>query len=393
MIKDYVTGPHNGRPAYAVSRRAFLQRGLQGAVGLGLLSGAGGLLAACGSSKSTASSATTTAATSGTTPATTAGQAASDAASGSKSLGSLAVQLQWIENFNWSGMYIAQNRGYYKDAGLEVTFLPGGPSVVPETIVLAGKAQVGLSSADAIASAILQGAPFKIIGTQYQQNPFGIMSRASDPVNTAKELVGRTVGVSDENKPELDAFLTLNGIKPSTIKTVPIGSSDVSTYLSGQITASLDFYETPLAFEAKHINMHFVSLSDLGYSIISDSYFTTESQIKSHADKLEALLLGDVRGWQVQVADPTVGATLGATVYGKSNGLDLSQEIAAAKLQNALVSTAGTKTNGLLSLSPALQAENIKSLHAAGIKITAAQLFDDSIINAVYAKNPSLKAA
>jgi ABC-type nitrate/sulfonate/bicarbonate transport system substrate-binding protein len=288
-------------------------------------------------------------------------------------------------------MYVAQSRGYYKSAGLDVKFLPGGPSVVPETIVLAGKAQVGLSSADAIASAILKGAPFKIIATQYQDNPFGIMSLAKDPVTSAKELIGRSVGVSDENKPELDAFLTLNGIDSSKIKMVPIGSSDISTYLSGQISASLDFFDTPLTFAAKGIKTHFVSLTTLGYSIISDSYFTTEDMIKNEPDKLEALLTGDVRGWAAQVSDPTMGATLGVKVYGKGNGLILSNEVAAAKLQNDLISTAATKKLGLLTIGSALQTENIKSLSAAGIKISAAQLFDDRIINAVYAKKPSLR--
>lgn len=361
----------------AMSRRRFLGRGLYGAAGLGLLGAAGGVLAACGSSSTTNSAAGGT-----TTPA----------APTSSSLGDLSVQLQWIENFNWAGMYVAQSRGFYKDAGLNVKFLPGGPSVVPETIVLAGKAQVGLSSADAIASAILKGAPFKIIATQYQDNPFGIMSLAKDPVTSAKELIGRSVGVSDENKPELEAFLTLNGIDPSKIKMVPIGSSDISTYLSGQISASLDFYDTPLTFTAKGIKTHFVSLTKLGYSIISDSYFTTEDTIKKEPEKLAALLTGDVRGWAAQVADPALGATLGVKVYGKGNGLTLSSEVASAKLQNELVSTAATKKLGLLSIGPALQAENIKSLKAAGIKITASQLFDDTIINSVFAKKPSLRS-
>jgi ABC-type nitrate/sulfonate/bicarbonate transport system substrate-binding protein len=345
-----------------------MQRGLTGAVGLGL---GAGVLSTGGMGSLTSFL----------------GGAAADAAS----LGDLSVQLQWIENYNWSGMYIAQSRGYYKAAGLDVTFVPGGPSVVPETNVLAGKSQVGLSSADAIAEAILKGAPFKIFGTQYQKNPFGIMSLASDPVTSPKGLIGRTVGVSTENQPELDAFLSLNKIDPSKIKTVPLGDSSAPDFVSGQITASLDFFDGPAELEQVGKKPYFFSLSDFGYSISSDSYFALQKTIDTEADKLMALLEADSRGWAAQIKDPSEGATLGVKVYGKTNGLVLAQEITGATLQNTLIHDANTNKYGLLSVSPPLQEQNIASLAAGGIKITAAKLFDDSIVAELYKKHPGLK--
>jgi ABC-type nitrate/sulfonate/bicarbonate transport system substrate-binding protein len=385
---DINAGEPLGSFPSAYTRRSFLRRGLYGAAGVGLLSASGGLLAACGSSTKSSTPAATTPANA----ASSSGTSGSTAAPAPGSLGSVTAQLQWIENFNWAGMYMALDKGYYHEAGLSsVKLLPGGPAVVPETIVLAGKANFGFSSADAIASAILAGAGFKIYATQYQENPFGIMSLADKPIDSPKDMIGKKIGLSAENKPELDAFLSLNGIKPSQITMVPVGFNPVSAFASHQIDGCLAFVENPLELEVAGYKPHFFLLADYGYNIISDSYFALESTLASDRAKLKAQLIGDIKGWSAQVADPAAGAQLGVATYGKQNGLVLSQEIASAKIQNTIVATAGTKTNGILSISPALQDQNIKSLAAAGIKMTAAKLFDTSLIDEIYTEYPSLK--
>lgn len=154
----------------------------------------------------------------------------------------------------------------------------------------------------------------------------------------------------------------------------------------------MDFYDSPIELQQAGKTPYSFDLSEFGYDVVSDAYFALESTIANDGDKLLALLEGDARGWADQVADPTEGATLGVDVYGKNTGLVLANEIKYATMQNSIVSTANTKQYGLLSLSPPLVDANIKSLQAGGLKVTAAQLFDDSIITKLYAENPSLKS-
>ncbi|MGC8514215.1 MAG: ABC transporter substrate-binding protein, partial [Acidimicrobiales bacterium] len=110
-----------------IARRQFLGRALQGGVGaIALATGGGALLAACGTSTKAASSTAST--TGGTT------------ASASKSLGSGALQLDWIEDIEFAGSFIAKSNGYYSDNGLDVSLLAGGPTTSVEPIVVSGKA-------------------------------------------------------------------------------------------------------------------------------------------------------------------------------------------------------------------------------------------------------------
>ena len=88
------------------------------------------------------------------------------------------------------------DQGYYTAEGLDLTYLPGGPDVIPEGSIVAGRADLALTTPDITFKAIVeQGAKFKIIGAQYQKNPVGIVSLAKNPIMTPTDMVGKTIAV------------------------------------------------------------------------------------------------------------------------------------------------------------------------------------------------------
>ena len=88
-------------------------------------------------------------------------------------------QASWINDAEFTGYFVAIDEGYYAAEGLDLTYLSGGPDVIPESTLISGTADLTLTTPDTTIKAIVdQGAPFKIIGTQYQKNPIGIVSLA-----------------------------------------------------------------------------------------------------------------------------------------------------------------------------------------------------------------------
>ena len=83
----------------------------------------------------------------------------------------VGFQLSWLHSVQFAGSYIAQQRGWWRDAGLQVALMQGGPNAPVEPPVVAGSALVGISAADYTAAAVAQGAPFKIIGVAMQKTP------------------------------------------------------------------------------------------------------------------------------------------------------------------------------------------------------------------------------
>ncbi|WP_262063854.1 ABC transporter substrate-binding protein [Streptomyces sp. STR69] len=355
--------------AFTADRRLFLKRGLQlgGAVLLG-----GPLLAACGDSDSSSS--------------------ASSSSSGSKGFGELTLRLSWIKNVEFAGSYIADSKGYYTDEGFsKATLIGGGPSATPmETDVVTKKALVAISAPDITGAAVSKGAPLKIIGAQYQKNPFCIMSMAKDPITKPEDMYGKKIGVQASNESVWAAYLKATGLDGSKITKVPV-QFDPLPLTQGTVDGWFSFATNePNTLRLKGFKVATMLLADTGYPLVSETYIVRQDTIDKQRDLLKAFLRAEIKGWKASVADPALGAKLAAETYGKGLGLTTKEQTLESADQNKLIVSADTKKNGLFTITPELIEENIKTLKYGGLDITAAKLFDLSIIEEIYKENPSL---
>ena len=115
-----------------------------------------------------------------------------------------------------------------------------------------------------------------------------------------------------------------------------------------------------------------------------------QETIDTQRDMLKAFLVAEILGWTDAVADPAGAAALAVNTYGKDLDLDLAGQTEQATAQNELIVSADTKANGLFTLTEELQGQIITALGDIGITITAEDLFDLSMLNEIYADNPSL---
>jgi ABC-type nitrate/sulfonate/bicarbonate transport system substrate-binding protein len=330
-----------------LSRRSFLS-----VSGLSVIAGSVGvsaLLDACSSSPAPGASASSAAST---------------------SLVPLSVQLQWIENVQWAGSWVADSRGYYKQAGVQPTFVPGGPSTTAQPLVASGKADIGISDVLGTAQARAQGAPLVIIGATYQKNPNGVASRADNPIRTPAGLIGKKVGVPPQGIATYQTFMKLNHLDPDKATVVPI-QTDPSPLASGEIDALFCYVTNqPVTLETRGAKLITFLLADFGLPLYDDVYFVTEATLNA-PDKRQAVvsfLKAEQKGWQAAVANAKLGATLAVETYGSSLKLDLEQQVLEAQAQDPLVQPAGFPASQVLKLSSDGVARNLSSLKSASVK-------------------------
>ncbi|MBW8485655.1 ABC transporter substrate-binding protein [Actinomadura parmotrematis] len=347
-----------------LDRRTLLRRGLQGA---GLVMAAP-LLAACGDSDD------------------------AKGAGGGSGHGSLGIRLAWIKNVEFAGEYLADANGHYRAEGFsKVDLITGGPNATPaETDVVTGKAFAGLSSPDRVGAAVLQGAPLKIIGSQYQKNPFAITSMAKNPIKTPQDMIGKKIGVQATNEAVWNAFLKAAKIDPKQVTKVPV-QFDPLPLTTGTVDGWMSYVTNePNVLKLKGFDTHVMLLADNSYPLVGESYLVTTEAIEKNRDKIKAMLRAEIKGWKDSLKDPAAGAELAVDTYGKGLGLEVKEQTLESTSQNALILTADTKKNGIFTMTPELVQANISTLKFAGVDISAEQLFDLSILEEVYKEDPSL---
>ena len=286
------------------------------------------------------------------------------------------MQAAWINDAEFMGYFIGIDNGYYKDEGLDLTYLSGGPDVIPESTIVAGKADLALTTPDTTVKAIVdQGAKFKIIGAQYQKNPVGIVSLASKPIKTPQDLVGKTLAVPPVNVISVEAMLKLNNIDRAQVNIVPY-AYDPTPLIKGEIDASLDF-TTNVPYTIKLAGPEAVSflLYDFGFTIFNDTVVVTEDVLNSKRKELVSWLRASRKGWEENFKDPKAYPPKFAETWFKGTGRTIENEIFFNTAQQPLMEAPG----GYLSMTDESIAKNIEALGQVGIKATK-DMFDTSLL-------------
>lgn len=292
-------------------------------------------------------------------------------------------QLSWLHSVQFGGSYIASQKGYWSDLGLDVSLTQGGPNAPVEPPVVSGTALVGISAADYTAAAVAQGAPFRIIAVAMQKNPFAIASLAANPVNEPADLVGKKIGMSVSNTPVLQALCTLNNVDINQIEIVPT-QYDPAPLVSGQVDCLL-CWETdlPVAMTVKGVDNTTLLMADHGYALHSQTYIATEDSIANRRADLVALLKGEVRGWNEYLSDTQAAAALTVDMFPDA-GLDPTTQTLQAARQVPLMFSDLTETNGFGWFTQETIAANIETLSLLGREVSA-DLWDRSLLEEVHA--------
>jgi len=294
----------------------------------------------------------------------------------------VALQLSWLHSAQFAGSYIAQERGWWAEKGLEVALLQGGPNAPVEPPVVSGTALVGISAADYTAAAVEQGAPFRILGVAMQKNPFVIASLPGNPVNVPADLVGKRIGMALANMPVLQAVCTLNAVDIGGIEVVPTQYS-AQPLLAGEVDCLL-CWETdlPVAMAMQGVKSLTMLLADHGYALHSQTYIATEDSLANRRAELVALMAGEVRGWDAYRADTDAAAELTVAMFPDA-GLDLATQKLQAARQVPLMFSDLTDAQGFGSWSDETVAANIETLALLGRTVTP-DLWDRSILEEVH---------
>ncbi|PWC48678.1 ABC transporter substrate-binding protein [Azospirillum sp. TSA6c] len=151
----------------------------------------------------------------------------------------LSVMLDWFINPDHAPLVVAQEKGFFKDAGLEVTLTAPADPNDPPKLVAAGGADIAVSYQPQLILQVAEELPLVRIGTLVSTPLNSVVVLRDGPVKTLKDLKGRKVGYSIAGFEDalLGAMLEKQGLSLKDVELVNVNFSLSPSLLSGQVDA------------------------------------------------------------------------------------------------------------------------------------------------------------
>ncbi|MFO7341425.1 MAG: ABC transporter substrate-binding protein [Caldibacillus debilis] len=226
----------------------------------------------------------------------------------------ITVALDWTPNTNHTGLYVAKEKGYFKDEGLDVEILMPG-EVPAEQLVASGRADFGVSYQEAVTQARIQDVPIVSIAAVIQHNTSGFASLAEKKITSPKDFEGKTYGGwgSPVERAVLASLMKQEGADVDKVKFVNIGDTDFFTAVKKDIDFVWIYYGwTGVEAKLRNVPIHIVYLTD--YSEKLDYYtpvlVTSEAMIEKNPETVRKFLAAVSKGYRFAIDYPDEAADI-----------------------------------------------------------------------------------
>jgi NitT/TauT family transport system substrate-binding protein len=213
----------------------------------------------------------------------------------------------YIPNIQYAPFYVAIEKGYFRDAGIEIEF---DYSFETDGVALVGAGELpfAIVSGEQVLLAREQGLPVKYAMAWYHQFPVSIVAKTQTGIKTAVDLKGRKIGLPGlygASYIGLRAFLFASGIKESDVTLDSIGFNQVEALVSGQEDAIVVYSANePIQLRAQGVDIISFNVTD-AVNLASNGIITNEKTISENPELVRGFIEAVLKGINAAIANPS----------------------------------------------------------------------------------------
>lgn len=249
---------------------------------------------------------------------------------GAGTYSTVTIGLTYVPDIQFAPFYVAAEKGYYRDAGLNVTF-HHGIETNEFGLLAAGKEDAIFAGGDETLEARSQaGIPLVDVATIFQKYPVVLVVPAASPIHTAADLRGHTIGIPGPYGATYTGLLALLhsaglGLKDVAIKN--IGFTQVTALLTHQVDAVVGYANNePIELAAQGFAVRTINVWDV-QPLVSNGLVVLSGELKDHPDVVRAIVKATLQGVRETMANPQEAVRISAKYV---PGLDQPAKAASA---------------------------------------------------------------
>ena len=218
----------------------------------------------------------------------------------------IRLPMGYIPNIQYAPFYAAIEKGYFKDAGIEIEF---DYSFETDGVKLVGVGELPFAvvSGEQVLLARAQGVPVTYVAAWYQQYPISVVSKADANISKTEDLKGRTIGLPGlfgANYIGLRALLFSAGLSESDVTLEEIGFNQVELVVAGNQTIIVGYAANePIQLQAQGIDVTELRVSD-AVQLAANGILASEKVIAEDPELVKGFVGAFLKGLQFTIENP-----------------------------------------------------------------------------------------
>jgi NitT/TauT family transport system substrate-binding protein len=287
----------------------------------------------------------------------------------------VTIQLDWVVRGDHAIFFVARDKGYFKENGINVTAIRKGTGT-PDALRLVanGNADFGFGDLPTLAVSRSQGLPVVALAATNQQSPLAMISlKKTKELKSPADLKGMNIGIHPAGSTYVffKALLAANGMKEGDVTESTVSPPYENYLLLGRVQAVPGYIDAEVPeLEAKAGGKGSLSImlgADFGYNVYGSGVFASDTTVKQKPDLVKRFMAAYMHAFKDTIADPKAAVAMtvkdNPEYAGKEDVLEQQLE---ADIQSTF-SSDDTKANGLGTMTDAEWQSTSDTLQQQGV--------------------------
>lgn len=214
----------------------------------------------------------------------------------------VTLYLDWLNQFQFAGYYMAKENGYYTDLDLDVNIIEYSKDTNNDITqkVIKDEAVYGIGKSSLIMDKF-EGNDIILLSSIFQNSPMALISLSSSNIKTPKDLINKKIMITNDAKESVSikSLLMAEGVNFQDLNTQNFSSNEINDLINGNIDAIACYLSNePFILKQKNIDFNIIHPNNYNFDFYEGILFTSQKELRNNPIRAQNFNQASIKGWE-----------------------------------------------------------------------------------------------